>query len=134
MVHYRPTAGDRKQRRHFYRTKLDAEAMADALKKQVHHVGAPALALTPLQIGIWGPRVQLFPESTEVVGLRLNLLKSDNAEVMGFDLGVVGQATAMKAIQVNLVNLVDEEFDGIGVGLFNQVGTVAPSLWSRDSA
>ncbi len=50
MVHYRPTAGDRKQRRHFYRTKLDAEAMADALKKQVHHVGAPALALTPDQI------------------------------------------------------------------------------------
>ena len=88
-------------------------------------LAAPALAVTPLQIGIWGPRVQLFPASTEVVGLRLNLLKSDNAEVLGFDLGVVGQATSMKAIQVNLVNLVDEEFDGISVGLFNQVGTVA---------
>ena len=50
MVHYRPHAGDRKQRRHFYRTKADAEAMADALKKQVHHAGAPALALTPAEI------------------------------------------------------------------------------------
>ena len=55
---------------------------------------APALALdlTPLQIGIWGPKVQLFPESTKVVGLRLNLLKSANLDVTGIDAGLVGQA------------------------------------------
>lgn len=50
MVHYRPQAGDRKQRRHFYRTKVDAETMATSLKNQVHQAGAPALALTPAEI------------------------------------------------------------------------------------
>ena len=50
MVHYRPQAGDRSQRRHFFRTKLDAETFAHALKAQVHHAGAPALALTPAEI------------------------------------------------------------------------------------
>lgn len=86
---------------------------------------ARAFDLTPLQIGIWGPTVQLFPEQTRVMGLRLNLLKSDNREVMGFDLGVASQAQEMKAIQVNLVNVVKDNFAGLGVGLFNQAGAAA---------
>lgn len=86
---------------------------------------ALALDLTPLQIGIWGPTVQLFPEQTRVMGLRLNLAMADNREVVGFDLGVASQAKEMKAIQVNLVNVVKEDFAGVGVGLFNQAGSVA---------
>jgi hypothetical protein len=90
-------------------------------------VAVPALALdmTPLQIGIWGPKVQLFPEQTKVIGLRLNLLMSDNQDVTGFDLGLASKSTQMKAIQVNLVNVVREEFDGVSLGLFNQAGSVA---------
>jgi hypothetical protein len=87
---------------------------------------APAApVLTPFQIGIWGPKVQIFPEQTRVVGLRLNLACSDNRDMTGLDLGLVGKAGRMDAIQINLANLVDEEFNGIGVGLFNQVGSVA---------
>lgn len=90
-------------------------------------LAAPALAveLTPLQLGIWGPKVQIFPEQTKVVGLRLNMLMSDNVDVIGFDVGIASKAGNMKAVQVNLVNLVDEEFDGISAGLFNQYGSMA---------
>lgn len=84
-----------------------------------------AANLTPLQIGFWGPQVQLFPEPTRVTGLRLNVLKSDNQDVTGFDLGIVSQADQMKAIQVNLVNLVDQEFSGVSMGLFSQYGSLA---------
>ncbi len=86
---------------------------------------ASAVDLTPLQIGIWGPKAQLFPGQTRVMGLRLNLAMSDNQEVVGFDLGLASRATTAKAIQANLVNLVKEDFAGVGVGLFNQVGSAA---------
>lgn len=90
-------------------------------------VAAPALALdlTPLQIGFWGPRLQVFPAETPVVGLRLNVLRSDNADVTGLDLGLVGRARRMTAIQINLANLVEEDFAGLSGGLFNQMGSVA---------
>jgi hypothetical protein len=90
-------------------------------------LAVPALAfdMTPLQIGIWGPQVQLFPAQTDVVGLRLNLLKSDNQDVTGFDVGIASQAESLRAIQFNLVNLVEKEFVGVGAGLFNQAGSVA---------
>ncbi|HOU22474.1 MAG TPA: hypothetical protein PKX16_09670, partial [Kiritimatiellia bacterium] len=74
---------------------------------------APAIETTPLQIGIWGPSAQLFPASTRVMGLRLNLVMSANDEVMGFDLGLVGRADRMSAIQVNLANWVETEFAGV---------------------
>jgi len=88
---------------------------------------APALAidLTPLQIGIWGPKVQIFPEQTKVVGLRLNLAMSDNQDVIGIDFGLASKAERMTAIQLNLANMVDAEFTGISAGLFNRVGSLS---------
>ena len=86
---------------------------------------APAIDMTPLQIGIWGPGLQLFPEQTKVMGLRLNVAGSDNHEVMCVDIGLVSKADRMDAIQLNLANRVDAEFTGISAGLFNQMGSVA---------
>jgi hypothetical protein len=88
---------------------------------------APALALelTPFQIGFGGAKAQLFPPQTRVMGLRLNLAMSDNHDVMGLDLGLVGRAGRMDAFQLNLVNLVENDFNGIGAGLFNQTGSMA---------
>ena len=86
---------------------------------------ARAVELTPLQLGFWGPRLQVFPEETRVMGLRLNVLASDNQEVTGLDVGVVGRTARMSAIQVNLANFVDDEFAGLSAGLFSQMGSVA---------
>ena len=80
--------------------------------------------MTPLQLGFFGSQAQLFPAETSVMGLRLNVFCSDNQDVAGFDVGVVGRAARMSAIQVNLVNIVSEEFAGIGVGLFNDVNSL----------
>ena len=83
-----------------------------------------APAMTPLQLGFFGSQAQLFPAETSVMGLRLNVFCSDNQDVAGFDVGVVGRAARMSDIQVNLVNIVSEEFAGIGVGLFNDVNSL----------
>jgi len=90
-------------------------------------LAAPALALelTPLQIGIAGSKLQLFQPSTDVVGLRLNLVMSDNEDVTGIDFGIVSRSQRMSAIQLNLANIVDSEFTGLSVGLFNQMGSVS---------
>lgn len=87
----------------------------------------PALAaeMTPLQIGFGGAGAQLFPETTRVLGLRLNLAVSDNQELMGLDVGLASRAGRMDAIQLNLFNTVRTEFNGISAGLFNQMGSVA---------
>ena len=84
-----------------------------------------ALELTPLQIGIAGTKAQLFPATTRVMGLRLNIACSDNEDVMGVDVGLVGLGQRMSAFQFNLVNKVDAEFTGISAGLFSQMGSVA---------
>ena len=90
-------------------------------------MAAPAMALdlTPLQIGIAGSKAQIFRPETEVVGLRLNVIMSDNEDVTGLDFGIVSRSERMSAIQLNLANIVDSEFTGLSVGLFNQMGSVS---------
>lgn len=90
-------------------------------------MAGPALALnmTPFQIGFAGTKAQLFPQETTVIGLRLNLVASENYDVMGVDVGFWSKAIQMDAFQVNLVNLIDTEFNGITVGLLSQMGSVS---------
>ncbi|MDD4342087.1 MAG: hypothetical protein PHO14_07615 [Kiritimatiellae bacterium] len=90
-------------------------------------MAGPALALdmTPLQIGFGGANAQLFPPETTVIGLRLNLVASENHDMMGIDVGIWSKAIQMDAFQVNLVNLVETEFDGISVGLLSQMGAAS---------
>ena len=85
---------------------------------------AMAVEITPLQIGFAGESAQLFPPNTRVLGVRLNLVMSDNEEVMGFDLGFAGRAERMDAIQLNLYNEVRTEFNGAVLGAFNQMGSM----------
>ena len=86
----------------------------------------PALALdvTPLQIGLAGESAQLFRPETRVMGLRLNLALSENADVLGFDAGLFSHATRLTGIQLNLGNWVDAEFVGVSAGLFSTMGSV----------
>lgn len=90
-------------------------------------LAAPAMAMdmTPLQIGVWGEGLQLFPAQTKVVGVRLNLAMGDNQDVMGVDFGLVSRANRMDALQLNLANLVRADFNGLSAGLFNQMGSVS---------
>jgi hypothetical protein len=84
-----------------------------------------AASWTPLQLGIAGDALQLFPPSTRVYGLRLNLLYSRNISVTGFDLGIYGWANSADAVQVNLANVVQDQMNGIEAGLYNSAGSFA---------
>ena len=81
--------------------------------------------MTPFQIGFWGPNAQLFPEPMKVMGLRLNLARSDNREVVGLDLGLASRARRMDAIQLNFVNTVEQSFNGVSVGLYGTMGSMS---------
>jgi hypothetical protein len=98
-------------------------------------VAAPAFAVsfTPFQLGIWGPDAQLCEQGTPVWGLRLNLLKSQNDEVFGLDLGLVSRigqadaislnavnsAVALKGAQFGFYNVVSRDAIGVQCGLYN---------------
>jgi hypothetical protein len=67
----------------------------------------------PVQLALVAP-VQLFPENTDIVGIRFNLLYGRNASVSGLDLGLVNHTTTgvSKGLQFGLVGLNDGEFVG----------------------
>jgi hypothetical protein len=65
---------------------------------------APALEVSPLQLAVWGPEVQMCDQTTEIWGLRLNLPYGVSDSVSGLDLGIWGCAGEANALQVNFVN------------------------------
>ena len=67
---------------------------------------ASACSATPFQFSVWNP-VQLVPESSEIRGLRVNVVYGKNKSVHGMDVG--------------LINATSGDGGGIGVGLQNQV-------------
>lgn len=81
---------------------------------------AAALDCTPVQIGIAGEACQIFPNETDVIGLRLNLAASRNDTVSGIDLGLVSLGADIQAVRVNLYNGSDYRFCGLEAGLVNR--------------
>lgn len=100
----------------------------------------------PIQISLLNP-VQIFDESDDITGVRLNLLYGRNANVKGIDFGFIaghttGNGTGLQWNLVNLtdgaflgwqwgaVNLVGGDFTGLQVGLFNRHrGTGEGLMW-----
>lgn len=81
---------------------------------------------TPLQIGIWPPALQVVTPEIDVSGLKLNLPYGGNDNVAGLDIGLVSTAKNNSSIQINaFLNLVDEDYAGVQVGLFNLCGDSA---------
>lgn len=90
---------------------------------------------TGFQFAFFTP-AQLFPESYDVYGLRLNLLYGRNQNIRGFDfggvnvgeglveglqLGVVNKVNELAGVQIGCYNLIDVSADGcFQLGLFNQ--------------
>lgn len=75
---------------------------------------------TLFQMGIAGSACQIFPEETDVTGLRLNLAASQNDTVCGIDLGLISLGADIQAVRVNLLNQSDYHFSGFEVGLVNR--------------
>lgn len=83
-------------------------------------LSASAFDCTPVQLGIAGEAFQLFPNETDVIGLRLNLVASQNDTVTGIDLGFVSLGADFQAIRANLYNSSDYRFCGVEAGLVNR--------------
>lgn len=95
-----------------------------------------AFAFSPLQIGV-GSNLQLVSTNTPVIGLRLNLLYSQNETVGGLDLGFVSSSQNLSGIGLNAVSFTEGTLNGISIGLLGtSADTVngiqlAPIAWAR---
>ncbi len=86
--------------------------------------------------------IQIFPESTPITGLRLNLLYGKNTTVKGLDIGFVNHTTSgtskgwqfglvglndanFTGFQDNAVNLTKEKMEGLQFGVFNYAGSMS---------
>jgi len=61
----------------------------------------------PIQLSLFNP-IQIVPEGESVNGIRLNLIYTKNANVTGFDMGLVNQTTGSQlGVQWGGVNITD---------------------------
>lgn len=76
----------------------------------------------PVQLSLFTP-IQLFPENTEISGIRLNLLYGRNVAVTGLDLGLVNHTTTgnFLGVQFGLVGLAENNFKGFQDNMINVV-------------
>ncbi len=66
----------------------------------------------PVQLSLVNP-IQIVPESQSINGIRFNLIYGKNANVTGFDFGLVNHTTGKEVgIQWGMVNLNDDGFTG----------------------
>ncbi len=67
----------------------------------------------PIQISLINP-IQIFPEKTHILGLRLNLLYGKNASVTGLDVGLVNHMTKGQSggVQFGFLGIVESDFTG----------------------
>lgn len=78
-----------------------------------------AMAWSPIQVGLFGGNAQICAPETEITGLRLNLVYSENDDVSGLDLGFVSGGASISGLRLNAVNLSDEHSGGVEIGLAN---------------
>lgn len=72
----------------------------------------------PVQLSLIHP-VQLFPEETNIQGLRLNLIYGKNESVSGLDIGLVNHSATFKGLQYGFVGITESEFVGWQNNLVN---------------
>lgn len=79
----------------------------------------PAMAWSPIQVGLFGGNAQICAPETEITGLRLNLVYGENDDMSGLDLGIVGGGASISGLRLNAINLSDECSSGVEIGLVN---------------
>jgi len=89
----------------------------------------------PIQVSLFTP-VQIFPEQTPITGVRLSILYGRSVSVTGLDVGLVNHTTTGESMglqygivgmtehnfrgwQDNFVNIVQNEFEGLQMGVVN---------------
>lgn len=91
-------------------------------------LGAVAVALAgmvaasagmPIQIGLFGGNAQICAPETEITGLRLNLVYSENENMTGLDLGFVGNGGTISGLRLNTVNISEVRSSGVEFGMVN---------------
>ena len=89
-------------------------------------LAAPARALdvTPLQIGLAGASAQIFRPETRVMGLRLNVALSENADVLGFDAGLMDKPRWLLLNKADL--LTHEDAQAQAELVVSELGWTAP--------
>ncbi|MCB1305894.1 MAG: hypothetical protein KDK37_16515, partial [Leptospiraceae bacterium] len=80
-------------------------------------------AWTPLQLSLYMPG-QLFSKTTEIRGLRINLIYSEAADLYGVDLGLLQTSQSVTGAQIGLFHLNHGSFRGI---------QIAGAGWSKNS-
>ena len=96
--------------------------------KPVSLVGATALQPEPPAAGSFPIMLSLItpvqaPAATwDVKGLRLNLIYGECREMVGLDLGLIGQAKEARALQLCGINMADT-MKGLQIGLINYART-----------
>ena len=81
---------------------------------------------TPLQISLWPPNAQVAPQNINVTGLKINLPFGGNDQINGVDLGFASTSEECSALQINLIiNRSHTSFSGIQAGLINQAGSAS---------
>ncbi len=88
----------------------------------VGSLSAAARNCPAIQLSVW-PTVQIFPEETEIRGLKLNLFYGYNEKVLGLDAGLISCGGLMDGIQVNVANAVAAEINGLQLGVLNVIGS-----------
>lgn len=65
----------------------------------------------PVQLSLVHP-VQLFPEETEIRGLRINIIYGKNVSVTGLDIGLINEAESFTGLQYGLIGITGSDFTG----------------------
>jgi hypothetical protein len=84
-----------------------------------------AFDTSPLQISIWPPNAQVVPDYIDVAGLKINLPYGGNNAITGIDLGIASSSDRCSALQLNVINIVREEFTGLQLGVANLDGSAS---------
>ena len=90
---------------------------------RVGHVAEEPVGWSPVQIGIGGESLQLAPKENQIIPLRLNLPFSEDAEVIGLDLGLFGKADNAKGLQLNLFNFIEDHGAGVAVAIYHSASS-----------
>ena len=74
----------------------------------------------PIQVSLFTP-IQIFPENTDIAGIRFNFLYGRNASVTGLDIGLVNHTTkgVSKGVQYGLVGVAEDRFVGFQTNFIN---------------